>query len=129
MARGEFDILDMIAFPVFSFAALSDNGIMPPVDLLGWSPTDILWSAGAHTEITWATIISLVALAVVIGTNKPELDIWGGLQAWVVIATALLVVAPPFVPLLSSFIVGNQIVGFLAFTVQSSGYLAVSWMG
>lgn len=129
MVRGKFDVLDMLAFPIFSFTALTDNGLLPHIEVLGWSASDVLWSAGAHTEITWATLISILALTLVIATNRPKISVYGGIQSWIILTTAVLVIAPPFVPLLDGIIVSSNIVGFLAFTAQSSGYLAASWMG
>lgn len=129
MARGEFDLVDVLASPLFMVGALADNNIVEFPTVMGFSPTDILWSAGAHTEVTWATLLTLAALGVLIGTNKPQLDIYGGLQSWMVIITAILVVAPPFVPILEAFITHNMGVGLVAFFIQSSGYALISWLG
>ena len=129
MTRGEFDTLDIVASPLFALGALTDNNIIDAPTVMGWNPADIIWQAGAHTEVTWATLLSIIALGFVIYTNKPSVSVYGGVQAWMVITTVGLVLAPPFVPIVEQFITHNQLVGFLAFSLQSSGYAVISWLG
>jgi hypothetical protein len=48
---------------------------------------------------------------------------------WVAITTIGLVVAPPFAPLLQSFIGSNPLIGAITVILQAGGYYTISFLG
>lgn len=129
MARGEVDPVDLVAMPFFAIAALFANNVIPGSEMPYFNPNGVLLQLGPETSITYATVVALAALAVVIWTNKPRLNIYGGIQAWLVVVTVALILAPPFVPLLGHYIGSNMILGIVSFVVQTTGYVIISFMG
>lgn len=130
MTRGQVDFLDLLAMPIFAVAALFANGVIPG-DVLGgtFDPTQSLFSLGPETQISYATVVAIAAIALVLWTNKPQLDVYGGIQAWVVIVTIGLILAPPFVPLISNWMAAEPWLGIVSFLLQTTGYTVVSFMG
>jgi len=130
MGRGEPDLVDMLAFPVFAFFGLLALGVVNPVPTIGGVDLAAeLITLGPETTITLPHVMQLLALGVMVGTNKPQLDPWTFAWSWITIATILLVIATPFVPLITSLTGSSVLAGLALFIFQSFGYGTASWMG
>lgn len=130
MAKGEPDFVDMLAFPLFFAGGILATGmITPPPSIEGFSLAAELIRLGPDTVITLPHVAQLLALGIMVGTNKPELDPWTFSWAWITLATVILVVAMPFVPLLATLTGSNVFAAFAILTFQSFGYGVASWMG
>lgn len=129
MTRGDVDLEDLALMPIFALASLFANDVIPGDALGALDPTQTLFTLGPETSISIATIVAVVALGVVLWTNQPRLDPYGGIQAWVVIATVALIIAPPFVPLLENYLTAFPMLGIVSFILQTTGYTIASFMG
>lgn len=127
MARGKIDLNDGVVSPFFVISAAIDNGIVS-MQIFGWDFAEPFLSFGAGAGVSTATVISILALAVAFVTNRPDFSKMGAVQTWVAIATIGLVIAPPFVPVISS-ILGYTIAGLLALVIQAVGYYNLSYLG
>jgi hypothetical protein len=123
MTRGEFDMIDMLAFPLFLIGTAAQTGLLPDLPILN----DMVVNSEI-AQISIATLLATAALVVVIVTNKPRLDGWGAAQLWVVLATFMLVIGPSFVPLLAAVLAGDVAVA-VALIVQQAGYFVASFLG
>lgn len=130
MGRGEPDLVDMLAYPIFAIFGLLSLGIVTPVPTVaGVSLGAELIQLGPETVITLPHVMQIIALGVVVVTNKPALDPWTFVWAWVTLTTIILVVAMPFVPLLTNLTSSSVFAGIVMFLYQSFGYGTASWMG
>jgi hypothetical protein len=129
MSYGEVDAIDLVLYPLFLFGGLVGLGLMQSPVLFGFSFADTLMSLGPQTSVSLATLVSALSLVVVLATNKPDLtSARGSAQLWVVIVTFGLILAPPFVPLMSGLL-GGGIASGIAFLVQTGGWTVASWLG
>lgn len=123
MSRGEFDLIDMLAFPLFLIGTVAQTGLLPDLPVLN----DMLLNSEV-AQVSVATVVATAALVFVIVTNKPRLDGWGAAQFWVVLATLLLVIGPSFVPILGAVLAADAAVA-VALIVQQAGYFVASFLG
>lgn len=129
MAKGKVDMLDLAAYPIFTLGTLISLEIITGLQLGGFNPADPLVTLGPSTEIATSDLMAIFALGVVIWTNKPQLDPYGGVQSWIIIVTAALVVFTPFVPFISHITSSVLFAGIVAFLIQSTGYMFASFLG
>jgi hypothetical protein len=127
MAKGEVDPVDLVAFWPFMLAGLVSLGLVGAPSALGVSLADALIS-GAGSEITLATLVSLLSFSAAVVTNDWTRGPWGAVNLYLVVATALLILAPPLIPLFGE-ILANDLLAFVSFAIQSAGYSAVSYVG
>lgn len=119
------NLADFAAFPVYLISLLALHEFVS----MEWSPVDIAAtvSLGEGHMISIAAILALASLGWVAYSND-----WSGnlswIQAWVVIATVTLIIAPPFVPALEGTLAATP-AAFLALVVQIGGYLTFSYIG
>lgn len=125
MTRGQVDLVDLLALPLFMLGGIVQLGWLPELPILSEVLLD-LGDAGGTVEV--ATVVMLVALAFVLATNKPKLNGNGGAQLWVVMATVFLILGPAFVPLLG-VVLTNAAAAAVAFLVQTAGYMTASFLG
>jgi len=130
MARGEIDLVDLVAYPFYALGSLLALGVVTPVPTVAGIDLGMtLVSLGPQTQITLPNFVAVAALATMFGTNRPELDPWSFSYAWITIATALLTVGMPFIPLLENAASGSMLAAMVLFVFQSFGYGIASWMG
>lgn len=130
MGRGEPDLVDMLAFPIFGAFGLLALGVISPIPTIGgFSLGAELIQLGPETVITLPHVMQIIALGVMVGTNKPKLDPWTFAWGWISLATIILVIAMPFVPLLTNLTSSSVLAGMAMFLFQSFGYGVASWMG
>ena len=121
MASNTVDLIDVPSLFVFMAAGLFSLILKGQnISIAGFDPTSALMTLPGETVISAAMVLQIAALAAVFITNKPELDLSSGIEAWLFIATLALVVLPPFVPLLDALL-GSVIAGIVAFIIQSFG--------
>ena len=125
---GRIDIDDMMVSPVFVLAAAVAAGLIQfapfGVDLA----SDVI-TFTSETGLSPADIISILCIGVVIATNKPSLSMMSGIEMWVAVATLGLVLAPPFAPVIESFIQGSTVVGLVSVIIQAGGFYSLSYLG
>lgn len=131
MAKKNLDLNDAVVSPFFVLASGVQAGLFSLV-LFGFdfaAPIFTIGSGVGAIQLTIAKSIAIGALAVALATNKPNFSAMGGLQVWVAVATIGLILAPPFSPMLQSFIQTNAVAGIVALVVQSAGYYTLSYLG
>jgi len=120
------NLADFLALPPYIIACSVLMGALATPD---WVPIDLAatWDITAGYGISIATLAALACLAYVAQSND-----WSGnlswVQAWIMIATVILIVAPPIVPLLAgSFAEGPA--RLVALVIQIGGFAAFSFVG
>lgn len=129
--QGKIDLNDAVVSPFFVLASGVAADLFS-LELFGWDFADALFTMGSGTGaigISTANIIALVALVVAFATNKPSLDEMQLVETWTAIATAGLVVAPPFMPIVQDVIQSSTIAGLITLIVQAGGFYALSYQG
>ena len=133
MSRMQMDLVDLPAGILFFLGAFTQLGILSPnVPVLGWDISDAIWSfsaSGATVSLSVAIFISLIGLGWAVWSNELGFRGWSGLQLWVVAVTFWLVIAPPFVPILDAVLMGSEWAKLVALSVQSMGFVIVSYLG
>jgi len=128
--QGKLDIPDAVVSPFFVLSSAIALGLVN-FSLAGFdfASTALEFSgSGFTTTISYATIVSIIALATAYATNRRDFSRMGGLELWVVIATVALVITPPFVPILQTLL-SNKVAGLVAIVIQAGGYYSLSYMG
>lgn len=126
----QIDIEDAVVSPFFVLSSAIAVGLIS-FSLFGFdfgSTAYELTAAGYTTTIKWATLGSIIALGIAYATNKPTLSSMGLIETWAVVATIALVMAPPFVPLLSALL-SSKIAGLVAVIIQAAGFYSLSYLG
>lgn len=133
MAQLEYDGIDIAALIPFMAGSLASLGLWNPgLPLVDVALTDALWTFSADgytTQISIAILLSLSAVAIVMATNDVGFGTLTTVQIWVVLVTVWLILAPPFVPLLSAVLESSQWAGFVAFLIQSVGITILGFLG
>lgn len=124
---GKLDLNDAFVSPLFVISAAVDAELVDFV-IWGFDFADPIMSTGPNSEISTATVLSLLALGIAYGTNRPNFDAMGYVQTTLAVMTFLLVVLPPFVPLLGG-ILSVSIVGLIAVVIQASGFYSLAYLG
>jgi len=131
MATDKLDINDAALSPIFVFTSAISLGLINPqwfgIDFSNEIAT-FTASSGQTTVVTLATILSLAVVGYAYFTNRNDFSQFSKLEGWIVIATVALVVAPPFMPVVSEFLSGD-LPGFIALMVQAGGYYTLSYLG
>jgi len=117
---------EMLLVLVFSWGAatslglVSDN-VIPIVDA-----GQVLVEVGNAT-LTIGRVVSIASLLAVVVNRDAPLQETSGIDLWIVYATIGLVIAPPIFPALENTL-AQQPAALIAFTVQSTGFLLVSYI-
>ncbi|WP_323192874.1 hypothetical protein [Halostella sp. PRR32] len=131
MSKLEADVGDSIwmgLFVVASAAQLRVTDVTP----FGFDPATELWAFTADgwtTSITVAAVVALASLGAIMWTNDVGLDALSGLQGWMVLVVIWLVLAPPFMPIMTELTMGSDAGKFLAMMIQFVGVGVVSYLG
>ncbi len=130
MATGSIDINDVPFIFVFAFAAAAGLGLFTvPLPLIDLDATLFTLGEGpGKLAITFATIASILSLGFTFYTNQLDYSALTTVEYWMVIATVGLVLATPFQIIINT-VLPNQTAAFVAWIVQSSGVLALSYSG
>ncbi|WP_436934987.1 hypothetical protein [Halovenus marina] len=127
MTQLEIDRETYLIYPLFALGAAATLGIVS---------TDILpWVDLGETVLTFGTIdwtlgrlVSIGALvAVIVNRDAPIADALGALELWVFYATVGLILAPPFFPAFAETLAARP-ASFIAFTVQSIGFVVITYI-
>jgi len=131
MATDKLDINDAALSPIFVFTSAISLGLIDSnwfgIDF-GNEIATFTASSGQTTVVTLATVLSLTVVGYAYFTNRNDFSQFSKLEGWIVIATVALVVAPPFMPVVSEFLSGD-LPGFIALMVQAGGYYTLSYLG
>lgn len=123
----EMDVdLEMLLLLPFSWGAAVSLGLVSDQIIPFISASEVLFAAG-NVEITLGRMISILALAAVMYNRDVSLDDTDGIDAWIMYATIGFLVAPPLFPAFEATL-ASGIAGLIAFTVQSTGFLLVSYI-
>lgn len=128
MTKLEADTETYIIYPLFALGAATSLGLLS-ADVLPWiNLGDVLLETGG-IEWTAGRVLSLATLVAVIVNRDTEFDLsgWGTIELWVLYVTVGLIVAPPFFPALESTLAATP-AAFVAFTVQSIGYVLLTYI-
>lgn len=128
--QGQLDIEDALLSPFFVLSSAIAVGLIN-LQLMGFNlaSTALTFTSQGYTStITYAGILSLIALLATYATNRRDFSGMGALELWVVIATIGLVIAPPFVPILGGLL-NNTLAALVAVVVQAGGYYSLSYAG
>jgi hypothetical protein len=124
--RNQVDSEDAILAPLFTLAAAASVGIAD-VTLFSASIQDTAFSLGG-TAISIAAVVAPLVLAVAFVTNDPDLSRLDDEYYYAAIATAGLVVAMPLIPAAQDFATGNDFVALIVVTVETAGFMAISYL-
>jgi hypothetical protein len=123
----EMDIdLEMLLILPFSWGAAVSLGLVGDEIIPFISASEVLFTAG-NASITVGRIVSILALGAVFYNRDASITDTSGIDAWIVYATVGLLVAPPLFPAFQETL-ASGIAGLIAFTVQSTGFLLVSYI-
>jgi len=118
---------DFYLFPVYLVSILVSLSLLEasaiPVDL-----SATLIDLGSDHSFSIANILAIASLGYVGATNEWGADGLSAMQAWIVIATVALIVAPPFVPILETTLAETP-AGIFAALLQIGGYATFSYLG
>jgi len=118
----------IVPFLIGSMASLGlvDSTVIPGIDL-----AMVLHDFTGAGELTLGRAISVGALvAIVVNRDVPmmqRIKAWSGIEAWVVYATVGMILAPPLVPTIESFLSATP-AAYFALLVQAFGFAIVSWL-
>jgi len=122
-----FDVdLEMFLIVVFSWGAATSLGLVQDQIVPFINAGQVLWELG-NASITIGRITSIATLLVVFLYRDAPLSETDGLDIWIVYATIGLVLAPPLFPALQDTL-AQQPAALISFTVQSTGFLLVSYI-
>lgn len=122
-----FDVdIEMLLIVVFAWGAgtslgLVDDTILPIIDA-----GSALFDVGNAT-ITPGRLASIGSLLFVFFYRDAPLSETSGIDLWIVYATIALVIAPPLFPAFADTLAQTP-AAFIAFTVQSTGFMLVSYI-
>lgn len=122
---------DLIALPIFMIGSMGQLGFLS-LSVAGISLADVLYSFSADgytTQISLGLVLSISALGYVLWTNDLGWRGWSAMQIWLVIAVVWLVLSPPFVPIMSTLLMGSEWGAFGAFVLQTIGFSTLSYLG
>ncbi|MFD1585502.1 hypothetical protein ACFR9U_00790 [Halorientalis brevis] len=128
--QGKLDLPDAVISPFFVLSSAIAMGLIN-FELMGFDLASTaleFTSDGYVSTVTYAGIISLLALLIAYATNRRDFSGMGFVELWVVVATVGLVIAPPFVPVLSGLL-SNKFAGLIAVVIQAGGYYSLSYVG
>lgn len=126
--KGQVDLEDLILMPVFVISGLIGLGLIGSFSIVGIDPSAALLELPGGTAFSIANLLSIVTFAAAVATNEWEAGPWGAINLYLVVATFLLILAPPLMPLISELL-SNQVAAGFAFVIQTAGYSAVSYVG
>lgn len=122
-----FDVdIEMLLIVVFSWGAATSLGLISDQIVPFVDAGQTLFEFGNAT-ITIGRIASIGTLLGVFAHRDAPLRETSGVDLWIVYATIGLVVAPPLFPALENTLAA-QPAALIAFTVQSTGFLLVSYI-
>lgn len=130
MARADLDALEVIGGIVFVAFGLVQTQVLPS-KILGFDLLTSLhtFSGGGDTaDITIAMLASLTILGMTLYSNDFDFSGWSALDLFLFVSTVWLILAPPFVPIVESFVSEGSWGAMLAVGIQSLGYGFLSWV-
>ena len=126
--RMEINTMDYAALPVFIIAAAMSLGLLSAT-WVGFDFGATLLDLGSGHGFSAANLIAIATLGYVAYTNDWNGDVaWMSIQGWLVIATVGLLIAPPFLPIVSDTIAAGP-AAFVALAIQVGGFATFSYVG
>ncbi|WP_335999363.1 hypothetical protein [Halorientalis halophila] len=128
--QGKFDLDDVVVSPLFVLSSAIATGLIS-FTLLGFdfaSTALQFTSDGYKTTISYASIISVLALLAAYASNRKDLSQMTNVERWILFATIGLVIAPPFMPVLDGLLT-NKLAGLVAVVIQAGGFYSLSYTG
>ncbi|SDJ63073.1 hypothetical protein SAMN05216226_106103 [Halovenus aranensis] len=123
----EVNTHDFLVFPVFVAAAAVALGILDST-LMGFDLSTTLLDLGENHALSIANGLAIASLGVVAYTNDWHSTEMTGIQAWLIVATVGMVIAPPFFPVFTETLAETP-GALVALAVQCGGFLTFSWLG
>lgn len=124
--KGKVDSEDAILAPLFTLSAAASVGIAN-VTMFGYSIQDTAFTLGGQ-GIAIAAVLAALALGTAFVTNETDLSRLDDEYYYASIATVGLVVAMPLVPAAQNFATSNDFVALLVVTVETAGFMAISYL-
>lgn len=125
MAKDSLDIETLMIFP-FAWGAATSLGLVEDTLIPFIDAGQELFAIGNLSFSIGATISALALIAVLIRRDESITDT-AGIDAWAAYATLGLVLAPPLFPAFEATLAQTP-AALLAFTVQSYGFMVVSYL-
>jgi hypothetical protein len=126
VARTTFDWYDMVMAGFFSLATAVTVGIAS-VQLFDTAFSDAVFSLGG-SEITVATVFSLLVLGFVYVTNDNDISSMDDFYTAALVGTVGLTLAIPLVPPVENLVTTSDLMRSLTIAVMSVGYGAASYI-
>lgn len=121
-----FDLETLLIIP-FSWGAATNLGIVE-TDILGFvDAAELVYEVGA-VEVSLGSVVAIASLIAIFVNRNVSLQDTQGIDLWILYATGALTLAPVFPALVEDVFVAHEIAAFVAFTVQSVGFLAISYL-
>lgn len=122
---GGMDVIDTIVSNAYILAAAATVGFAE-ITIREWSMTDAITTLGS-TAVSWGFAISLVAIAIMWGTNDRTLSNMDGRQTLGVAALVGGHLAVEFVPGVHDWVVGSVWISGVALVVLGTGYYIIAY--
>lgn len=128
MSFGKIDLNDGVISPFFVIATGVSTG------LFEFSPFGLDFAAplitlGTSLEVSFASIVAILAIGTAFATNRPDLSKLGLVETWVAAVTMILVLGQPVMPILDTIFMQTPIAGLVALVLQASGFYVLSYLG
>ena len=121
----EIDLAALILVPFMGAIALGTVSLT--VDVFGgFAFTDLLWS-GSGVEVSWASLITLVGIAWIVGTNELDGSNYDQMEYIVILVAFAIVPAYVLIPPIADFVNSSDIVSFILALAQSAAAVYISW--
>ncbi|QGN05842.1 hypothetical protein Hrd1104_00075 [Halorhabdus sp. CBA1104] len=117
---------EMLLIVVFSWGTATSLGIVESTVIPIIDAGDVIWELG-NASITLGRLASIGSLLAVFLHRDAPLSDTKGIDLWIVYATIGLVLAPPLFPAFADTL-AQMPAALIAFTVQSTGFLLVSYI-
>ena len=121
----DFDA-ELLLIVVFAWGAGTSLGLVQDTILPIVDAGEVLWEIG-NADLTIGRLASIASLVAVFVWRDAPLSDTGGIDLWIVYATIALVVAPPLFPAFQATL-AEAPAAFIAFTIQSTGFMLVSYI-
>lgn len=128
--QGKFDLDDVVVSPIFVLSSAIATGLISfTIFGFNFASTALQFSSQSYkTTISYATIVSVLALLAAYASNRKDFSNMTYVERWILFATIGLVITPPFAPLVQD-ILSNKIAGLVALVIQAGGFYSLSYSG
>jgi len=121
------NVADYLGLPIFVICVMMSLGMMSST-IGGIELGETLLDLGSDHGFSVANVLAIATLGYVAYTNDWGGGMMTGIQAWIVLATIGLLIAPPFLPIVQDTL-AQYPANVFALVVQVGGFISFSYVG